>query len=335
LTTGVVSSVSLGAGALMTIDGLLVAPGGETITGPGSLVIDANGTLQAGPLGGATVTISTATLSDQGLIDVTAGKTLSLASTSFSNLASGTLTGGGLELDGTSTIQLANNGSITTDNANIVLNGLGGTGTIQWLDTASSTTKTLASSLGTIGATGTLTLLNNAGFVSPGALTDNGTIALTGSTLTDTTLTVGATGTVIGSGTINGTISDGGLVEASGGSLVVTGSIGGAGTIGIDLNSVLTASGTLGTSGISFLSDGGQLNIAQPAHIAATIAGFASTDIIDILNTAVTSDSFVNNTLTLTGSGGTIGMLHFTGDYSGYHFGLFSDGSGGTNILLT
>jgi hypothetical protein len=265
---------------------------------------------------------------------VTAGKTLSLAGTGLSNLAAGTLTGGGFELDGAATIQFANNGSITTDNASIVLNGVGGT--IQWLDTASNTTKTITNTLGTIGTVGTLSMLNGASFAAPAALADNGLIVLTnGAVSATTTLTVGATGTLIGSGTVGGSLSVAGLVEASGGSLTLSGNVGGAGTIGIDANSVLTANGTIGTSGLSFLSDGGQLNIALPAAVTATIAGFASTDVIDILNKVVTSDSFVNNTLTLTGAGGTIGMLHFAGDYSGYHFGLFSDGSGGTNILLT
>jgi hypothetical protein len=336
LITGVTSSVSLGAAALLTVDGLLTAPGGETITGPGTVLIDSTGTLATGTSGGTTafVTISTATLTDQGLIDVTVNKTLSLTGTVLSNLTGGTLTGGGFELDSTATIQLANNGSITTDNASIVLNGAGGK--MQWLDTSSNTTKTLTTSLGTIGATGTLTLLNGAGFAAAGALADNGTITLTGGTVSAaTTLTVGATGTLIGSGTVGGSLSVAGLVEASGGSLTLSGNVGGAGTIGIDVNSVLSASGTLGISNIAFLSDGGQLNLSQPASVAGTIAGFASTDVIDILGQVVTSDSFVANTLTLTGSGGTIGVLHFAGDYSGYHFGLFSDGSGGTNILLT
>ena len=222
---------------------------------------------------------------------------------------------------------------MTTDDAAIVLNGAGGS--IQWLNTASKSTTTLAQSLGTIGAAGTLTVMDGASFTSAGTLTDQGLLTLAQGSVTAGTLVVAASGTVIGTGTIGGTIADLGLVEASGGTLTLTGSVADAGTIAIDANSLLSVSGTASVSGMSFLGDGGTLALAQPGHFSATIAGFATTDDIDLVGVVATAASFINNTLTLTGAGGTIGELTFTGSYSGYHFGLTADGNGGTNILLT
>jgi hypothetical protein len=68
--------------------------------------------------------------------------------------------------------------------------------------------------------------------------------------------------------------------------------------------------------------------------MTGSIEDFATTDTIDLLKTVVKVQSFVNDTLTLTGASGTF-ALHFSGDYSGYKFAAFSDGHGGTEILLT
>lgn len=97
---------------------------------------------------------------------------------------------------------------------------------------------------------------------------------------------------------------------------------------------MLTVGGSVSGVGLSFLSDGGDLALSQPSSFAAAISGFATTDTIDVLGTLVTKATFVNNTLTLTGAGGSIGSLSFSGDYSGYNFGVFKDGHGGSIILL-
>jgi hypothetical protein len=301
-TLSATTTLTLGAGAGMTVAGTLIAVGGSSVAGTGTLTIAATGLLDAS--GGGTVTIGAA-------------------------LASGTLTGGTIEVDAATTLQLGT--AVTTDNASLVLSGAGGT--IQGRN-ASGTQLTLAQSLATIGAAGTLSLINGAGFTTAGTLGDQGLIGLTGAGLGTGTLSVGATGTVIGTGTVGGTIADAGLIEASGGTLTLSGTVSGAGTIGIDADSVLYAAGTLGAANIAFLDSGGGLTLARPVTATGTIAGFSTSDSIDLVGSVVTSEAFAANVLTLKGAAGTLASLHFAGDYTGYGFAFTADGHGGSDIYL-
>jgi hypothetical protein len=303
------STIDISAGATLTLAGTLVAVGGSAIGGPGAFSVGASG-----------------------LLDATGGGIVALGAANLGNLAGGTLTGGGFEVDAATTLQLANNAALATDDSALTLSGAGAT--VQWLTTATSKTTTLAQSLTTIGTAGTLSLVNGATFADTGTLADQGILSLSAASFTAASLTVAAGGTAIGTGTIGGPVSDLGLVEASGGTLALTGAVTGAGTIGIDANSVLTASGTLGAANISFLDSGGGLVLAKPASVTGSIAGFATSDSIDLLGSVVTSESFVNDVLTLKGAGGTLAALHFTGDYSGYGFAFAADGHGGSNIFL-
>jgi T5SS/PEP-CTERM-associated repeat protein len=323
-------AMTLAANATLTLSGSLAEAAGASIGGAGTFVIGAGGTLQAMAGNGSNIAINAAALSNQGLLDVTTGGTLTLGAAAFSNLSGGTLTGGAFEVDGTGILQLPNNAAVKVDNACIVLNG----GTVQWKNTGAGTTQSLAQTLGTIGTAGTLAVQSGVGFAVAGTLTVQGRIELTDATLSGATLAVAAAATVIGSGTISGAIADNGLVEASGGSLTLANAMTGAGTIGIDANSVLTANGSIAAAALTFLSDDGTLALLKPSLVSAAIAGFAPSDNIDLIGVAVTSVTFVGNTLTLTGTAGVVGSLTFVGDYTGYHFGHFADGNGGTNIVL-
>jgi hypothetical protein len=78
----------------------------------------------------------------------------------------------------------------------------------------------------------------------------------------------------------------------------------------------------------------GVIALGKPGGLTATIAGFGTTDTIDVLNRTIVSTTFAGKTLTLLGPSGAIGSLHFSATYAGHHFALASDGHGGTNITF-
>jgi hypothetical protein len=324
------SGSTLNTGGNLNLTGTLAAAGGATISGAGSVTVSAGGVLEVSGATGS-VNVLGVGLNNQGLLDVSGSRTLSLAGAQLANLTNGTLTGGNFEVDGASTLLLATGAAVTTDDANLVLTGA--EGKIAWLNGAGGTLVTLAQSLASIGAIGTLDLQGSS-FTASFALANAGQISLAAGTLTTSSLTIASTGTVSGTGTVAGSIADQGLVTANGGTLSLTGSVSGAGTVGIGQDSTLVASGSLSAANVTFLSSGGVLDLGLPASMTGSIEDFATTDTIDLLKTVVKVQSFVNDTLTLTGASGTF-ALHFSGDYSGYKFAAFSDGHGGTEILLT
>lgn len=249
------------------------------------------------------------------------------------NLSAGMLIGGTFEADAGSTLQFGPQAGVTTDASNLVLNGAGSA--IQWQSVAGGPMTTLAQSLGTVGPTGTLSVVNGASFVASGTLVDQGVIALGGAAFGAAALTISAGGTLLGAGSVAGPITDQGLLEASGGTLTLSGAVGGAGTIGIDADAVLNAAGAVGGAVVTFLDRGGTLAVGQPGQFSAAIAGFATSDQIALPGTVVTGVSFASNVLKLTGGSGAIGSLTFVGDYSGYGFGVYGDGHGGSVVVLT
>jgi hypothetical protein len=318
-------ALSLGGIASLSVAGTLTLLQGVTVSGPGTLAVQQAGFLEANTSGGS-ISIGTATLNNQGLLDVSGTSTLSLASAVLSNLAGGALTGGSFEVDGSATLVLPNNANLVTDNANIVLNG----GTIGWLDSGATTLSTLGQTLGSIGTSGTLALLGGT-FSLAGSLADHGLLSMQNAVLTDSALSVSTNGTLSGSGTVSAAATNQGLVEASNGTLTLAGSVSGPGSLGINTDSLLVAAGTISVASLSFLGNDGTL----PSAFSGTIQDFGTSDAIDLLNKVVTVESFVNNTLTLTGASGTIAALHFAGNFAGYGFSVYSDGHGGSDIFLT
>lgn len=319
-------ALTLAAGGALTVGGTLTAGGAATINGAGTLAVASGGTLLAGT---GVLGVAGVALTNLGMIAVNAGASLTLAPATWTNLASGALSGGTYEVNGAGTLQLAANAGVTTDNAAIILNGAGGA--IQWQTGAATTT--LAQSLGTIGAAGSLAVQNGASYAASGTLVDQGTIALSNGAISVATLTVATSGAVIGAGTLGGNIADAGQIEAATGSLTLLGTVTGAGTIGIAADSVLYAAGKLSVGTVAFLDAGGTLSLAQPALFSGTLTGFAESDLIDVAGT-ITSVAFAGNTLTLNGAGGVVTKLQLAGDYSAYGFSTFADGHGGTGVVL-
>ena len=147
---------------------------------------------------------------------------------------------------GASTVNIA--GSLTNTSLGLVeatngghLNisgGLANSGTIEadGSDTAGASTVTIDSA----GTNTNLIIASNGGaLVVDAAITNSGTVD--GS---DGTLTIDATGKIVGTGTIAGGFINKGLIEASGGTLHVTGDVSGTGSAEIDANSVLDLHGS-------------------------------------------------------------------------------------------
>lgn len=78
------------------------------------------------------------------------------------------------------------------------------------------------------------------------------------------------------------------------------------------------------------------LALGAPAGFAATIAGFAAGETIDLIDTAATSAALnASDQLVITNGATTVATLQLRGDYAGDSFDLASDGHGRTAITLT
>jgi hypothetical protein len=192
-------------------------------TGSGTLLAKGDTLTLAGGLG------------NNGTVEALGRSTL-LLSGGASNDNHGTLTGGtwiaAAQGDG-ATLDITG-GTITTDAATITLSGTGAT-----IAAGTSTYTALESSLATIAAAGVLNILNGRGYTTTLALTDQGLLDLGGGTLSIQTLTIAATGTLSGFGTVLTGIADAGEIFAAGGTLIMDQAITGAGTIGAALGATL------------------------------------------------------------------------------------------------
>ena len=130
--------------------------------------------------------------------------------------------------------------------------------------------------------------------------------------------------------------TDAGTIEAAAGTLDFTSALSGGGGLTIDGGAVLEVDGSVAkTLAASFNGSKATLALASPAAFAATIAGFASTDTIDLLKVAATGAS-VNgkDQLVIVDGTATVATLKLTGSYSGATFSVGGDGKGGTGITL-
>ncbi len=252
VNSGTTLTVTNGAG--LTIGGNSTVASGGLLDGSGTIaggfVLLNIGTISA-DVPGVVLAINTGTLTNQGTIFANAGPLTIKSSVAITNFLGGTLTGGVWEASGPGALGLLS-GQIVTDNATIILDGaasvLDGSlnGTLQPID----------NSLITIGTAGALSLLNGRNFTASDSLVVAGTLTLGGGTLSAPVngITIDATGTIIGFGTIDaGTpMVDGGTIEADGGTLALPGavSVTGLGTLRVDpgASMVLQAFGTYSES---------------------------------------------------------------------------------------
>jgi hypothetical protein len=164
------------------------------------------------------------------------------------------------------------------------------------------------------------------------AFTDNGQLTLAGGSFTEKSITVSSTGQLTGAGTVVGTLVNNGKIEASTGSLVLSGALSGTGALQIDAGRTLEVKSS-SSSGetASFNGVGAVLKIDTPASFASVLAGFAPGDVIDLANTSITSVSTSGTKILAVSASGTT-TLTLASALAGEHLKLSSDGNGGAKI---
>ncbi|WP_244645996.1 VCBS domain-containing protein [Bradyrhizobium campsiandrae] len=179
---------------------------------------------------------------------------------------------------------------------------------------------------------GTLSTIDNAGDVKllDGALVssaDGVAFAITNSG------EIESWGTTVIKGAI--TTTDTSAIEIHTGTLTLFGSLSGSGTVKIDAGATLDVGATVSQT-ITFGGGSAELQI-DTASFAGAVAGFATTDKLDLANivydggTSATYDAKTGNLVVSDAHGHSI-TIKLNGDYSNAHFAGSSDGHGGTLI---
>jgi T5SS/PEP-CTERM-associated repeat protein len=142
---------------------------------------------------------------------------------------------------------------------------------------------------------------------------------------------------ITGTGTVSAVaISNSGLFIASGGTLVVGGSITGTGTAQIQSGATLQLLGSVGSSQtITFEKGANTLSLADLGGFAGQITDFGTGDTIDLLATTATTLSYAGGALTIDNGTTKIGKIDIKGHYKTANFKLTSDGHGDSIITYT
>jgi len=140
-----------------------------------------------------------------------------------------------------------------------------------------------------------------------------------------------------GASTISVATTDTGLIEAATGTLDFSNSLTGTGALKIDSGATLqVTSSVASTLTATFDGASATLALAAPTEFAATIAGFAVGDTVDLLNIAATGASINDSDqLVIVDRKTAVATLQLTGSYSGATFTIGSDGHHGTDVTLT
>jgi fibronectin-binding autotransporter adhesin len=323
--TGLVSMVSLddfdllGSGAnsgRMSILGGSEASFGANFTNTGSITLSNGSSLTAGGTMIAAGGTITASGSSSDFVTATAG-----TATAFYG---GTLTGGIWTVSAASTLTLNWGSVLTTDAADIVLNGANSV-----LRSVGTTIARLESTLATIATGGTLAVLGGRGYSTTLALADQGTLQLGGGTLTTGGLSVAASALLTGFGTVTGSIANAGTLDASGGTLTLSGAVTGAGILQIESGAELEI-GTANGETVLFQAGADELRLDTPASFTGTLSGFAAGDSILLMSTSATAAVLSGSTLTVSLSGGTQDVFKVAGNSATVTLTTASDGSGDT-----
>jgi hypothetical protein len=334
LNDSTINGGSVGDGAIITLGpNLIINDAGRGADLFGSTVVN-EGTINANSSIGL-FGIFRVNFTNQGTMTVSNGDLLLMGPSSFTNLASGALTGGVYEVDAGSTFEIAYKETylpVVTDDAVITLSGAG---SVIESENSAFQEVPIDATLTTIGAAGTLNLLAGRSWTSTNAVTNAGTLILGGGTFAPSALT--NSGVISGGGVVGVAIANSGIIEAATGTLDLAQAITGSGTLKIDAGATLEVDKTASSrQTVRFLEGAGTLALAAPSAFAATLHGFAPTDTIDLLNTLADAATLgAGDTLVITDNGATIATLQLGGTYTGDTFAVASDGHSGTNITVT
>jgi hypothetical protein len=324
-----------------------------------SLAVTGSATLAVGSvLDAGIVTLTAAALtfaasgsaSNSGTVTATGASSLNLAGQSFGNTgtlhaAGGTLTlgnglsnfavgttlsGGTYLVDAGATIDLARAASLSTDNATIVLNGVGAA--LLSYSSAKASYQTVESTLRTIAAAGTLAVLGGRGYAATAGLVVNGLLQLGGGTLSANGVTLSASGRLLGNGVVGAAVVNAGTIEAQGGLLKLAG-ISGAGRLQIDAAGTLEVAAATAQT-VIFNATGGELVLDAASGFTGTLSNFASGDTLVLTAIAATSATLSGNSLVIGLAAGGSQTFALSSAPSSSGTSLFIDGAGNSVVTL-
>jgi hypothetical protein len=223
----------------------------------------------------------------------------------FETVVHGTLTAGGFEANAGNTLALDLSGQvINTDDGVLILNGAGSN--IREYKGASGAYVSLESTLRTIGSGGTLELLGGLNINSSHTLNvEGGTLELGGGTFNAGLELTTPQSRLTGFGTVQKAVNNDGVIEASGGTLVIDGAVSGAGALQIGAASTLEL--TTGTSeAVSFAGAASGLILDAPALFTGTLGGIAAGDSIDLAGETASSARISGSSLLVTLTNSTV-----------------------------
>ena len=290
-------SVGTDAGATGTAD--ISGAGAVLDTENNLIVIGSGGTGTMNVSGGAAITASAPGPSYGAIVLgnlASASGTLSVSGTGSTATAIGALSVG---FGGQGSLGIASGGAVTA--SDVLVGAFAGTG-----QAAVGTSSTLAS-------TGGFSVGGTAGAVGVLDMTGGDAIAAAG-------FTVSATGTVTGSGTLDGTVANAGSIAANGGVLTLTQAAGGAGTFAIETSSDLVMEGTVAVgAAVTFAGADARLDVTDPVNFGGTVDNFGFSDTLFAAGAA--SVSLAGSALSLFDSADAqIGAIALSNVASGGHF---------------
>jgi hypothetical protein len=291
---GGTATTTVNAGQMLISSGTLVLKEGS---------LNNTGTLAIGAAAFVSVTSYT-TVSSSGLIDANGGGLSQLnfgintVATELTNLVGSVYTGGTLEADANSTLDIDASSKLTVANTTLILNGANSA--IRFYDPTLARDDDIRTTLVTLN--GMLVLSNGANFVATQSLVDNGLMTLNGGTLAVSTFTVSAGAALSGNGMVNdqknSTLANNGTVTASGGMLDLTGSVSGTGQLVIAADATLEIADN-DTNTIAFAGLG-ELMLGNVTPIAGTISDIVAGDTLFLSRVAGTAVTFAGGLLTVT-----------------------------------
>jgi hypothetical protein len=151
----------------------------------------------------------------------------------------------------------------------------------------------------------------------------SGAIISAGETLTD----AGTLGFV-------GGLANSGSIVVDGGTLFLFAGNTGTGDVLLENHAVDHITGNASGS-LQFLDATGRIDLNTPAGFSAVMSGFVHGDLIDLINTPVTSITWTSPGLVVSNGSTTEATLQFAGTYSQSSFTFTSDGHNGTFIKHT
>jgi hypothetical protein len=178
------------------------------------------------------------------------------------------------------------------------------------------------------------------------AIGETGRVSLGGvhDTIRAGAITIGVGDLLSGAGTISGVgggnntvlltnIVNDGTIEATGGSLLVYGSVVGTGEIAVETGATIIMQATVDAGQTMAFSPTAHAMLNDVSAFAGTITGFAKGNILDLASTVGTGAVWSAGTLAIVTATGTID-LSVAGSYAPNDFVVQSDGLGGTEVEL-